>query len=113
MEPGDDPDGEPEVNVLFRNGNLTVFGILLAFSLGFLNVWANNPNDWQLRDLPTLALLSVGILYQGNALWLLLQTDSLKKRVFEAGTRRFSIGLLLTAIGVILSIAIDLVHILI
>lgn len=108
MEDGENQKGEPEIGVLFRNGNLTVFGIVLSFSLGFLNTWASNPNDWRLTDLPTLVMISTGIVFQARALWRLLRPNSLKKSVFEAGNRLFALGLLLTAIGVILSIAIDL-----
>ncbi len=108
MEDGENHKGEPEIGVLFRNGNLTVFGIVLSFSLGFLNTWASNPNEWRLTDLPTLVMISTGIVFQARALWRLLCPNSLKKSVFEAGNRLFALGLLLTAIGVILSIAIDL-----
>ncbi|MCD2181378.1 hypothetical protein [Rhizobium sp. GN54] len=108
MDTSEDHKGEPEVGVLFRNGNLTVFGIVLSFSLGFLNTWASNPNEWQLTDLPTLILISTGIVFQARALWRLLRPNSLQKSVFEAGNRLFAVGLLLTAVGVIMSIAIDL-----
>ena len=99
---------EARIDATFRNGSMTVVGVLTAFSLGFLNTWASNPNEWRLTDLPTLVMISTGIVFQARALWRLLRPNSLKKSVFEAGNRLFALGLLLTAIGVILSIAIDL-----
>lgn len=107
MAHSDGPEGERDIDVLFRNGNITVFGIVLAFSLGFLNSWTNNPNEWRSDDLPTLALISAGIVFQGLALWQLLRLNSLKRKVFESGTRKFAIGLVLTASGMFLSIVID------
>ena len=113
MDHSEGPEGERDIDILFRNGNITVFGIVLAFSLGFLNSWTSNPNEWQLDDLPTLALISAGIIFQAQALWKLLRLDSLKRRVFESGTRTFAIGLALTAAGMLLSIAIDVARVLI
>jgi hypothetical protein len=112
MELGNNPDGEPEISVLFRNGNITVFGIVLSFSLGFLNSWTSNPNEWSLKDLPTLMLIAAGIIFQAWALWRLLHPDSLRQSIFMSATRRFAIGLVLTSAGVILSIAIDLARLL-
>lgn len=113
MDHNDGPEGERDIDILFRNGNITVFGIVLAFSLGFLNSWTSNPNEWRLDDLPTLALISLGIVFQGLALWQLLRLNSLKRKVFESGTRKFAIGLVLTASGMMLSIAIDVARTLI
>lgn len=113
MDHSDGPEEQRDIDVLFRNGNITVFGIVLAFSLGFLNSWTSNPNEWQLDDLPTLALISFGIVFQALALWQLLRLNSLKQSVFESGTRKFAIGLVLTASGMLLSIAIDVARILI
>lgn len=112
MDNGERPDEETNIDVMFRNGNLTVFGIVLAFSLGFLNTWTNNPNDWQIRDLPTLALIGGGIVFQGSALWRLLQLDSLRPSVFATGNRRFAIGLAMTSIGMMLAICVDIGHML-
>ncbi|NVP54619.1 hypothetical protein HV823_05040 [Rhizobium sp. DBTS2] len=112
MDKSEHPDDETSVDVLFRNGNLTVFGIVLAFSLGFLNTWTNNPNDWQVTDLPTLALIAGGIVFPASALWRLLQRDSLKASVFASGNRRFAIGLALTSIGMMLAICVDIGHML-
>ena len=112
MELGNNPDGEPEISVLFRNGNITVFGIVLSFSLGFLNNWTSNPNEWSLKDLPTLTLIAAGIIFQALALWRLLHPDSLRQSIFMSATRKFALGLLLTSTGVILSIGIDLARLL-
>lgn len=112
MDTSDKPKSEPEIGVMFRNGNLTVFGIVLSFSLGFLNTWTNNPNEWRLIDLPTLVMISIGIIFQAHAVWRLLRPSSLKRKVFEASNRQFGVGLLLTALGMMTSIALDLAHML-
>lgn len=39
-------ENEQLVEMLFRNGTLTVSGILLSFSLSFVTQWANNPVPW-------------------------------------------------------------------
>lgn len=113
MDQSERPEDERNIDILFRNGNITVFGIVLAFSLGFLNSWTSNPNEWRLDDLPTLVLISLGIVFQGVALWQLLRLNSLQRKVFESGTRKFAIGLVLTASGMLLSIAIDVARTLI
>src|SRR5690554_6943444 len=80
----DAPQNEEQlVEMLFRNGTLTVVGILISFSLSFLTQWANNPLPWELADLPTLLLLSFGIIAQGISLALLLRHNSLQKRFYD------------------------------
>jgi hypothetical protein len=73
------PQGSGAQDVrLFRNGTLTVSGILLSFSLSFVTQWANNPVPWMLTDLPTVVLLSAGIVFQIIALVRLLRHDSVE-----------------------------------
>ncbi|WP_165448740.1 hypothetical protein [Rhizobium ruizarguesonis] len=36
-------DDEHLIETLFRNGTITVVGVVLSFSLGFLTQWASNP----------------------------------------------------------------------
>nr|WP_246748898.1 hypothetical protein [Rhizobium setariae] len=93
--------------MLFRNGNLTVAGIVLSFSLGFLNQWASNPVPWNFGDLPTLILLASGIVTQIASIGIMLRHDSVKKRNFERGNKLFLTGIALTATGVILAVVID------
>lgn len=98
---------EPRVELLFRNGTLTVIGIMLAFSLNFLTQWANNPIAWGLVDLPTIALISGGIVVQMVALIRLLHHDSTIRAYFDLATRIFVVGMGLTTAGVIAGIVID------
>ena len=49
------PDGDERVEILFRNGTITVVGIVVAFSLGFLTHWAANPIPWQQSHLVAVA----------------------------------------------------------
>lgn len=102
--------GEQRVELLFRNGTITVVGIILAFSLGFLTQWANNPIPWTLFDLPTIVLISAGIAIQLGALVKLLNHDSLVRSQFDKATRLFVVGLVTTVAGVISAVVIDFVQ---
>lgn len=102
--------GEQRVELLFRNGTITVVGIILAFSLGFLTQWANNPIPWTLFDLPTIVLISAGIAIQLGALVKLLSHDSLVRSQFDKATRLFVVGLVTTVAGVISAVVIDFVQ---
>ncbi|GHC60977.1 hypothetical protein GCM10010136_01310 [Limoniibacter endophyticus] len=95
------------VETLFRNGTLTVVGIILSFSLGFVTQWANNPIPWTLRDLPTLILLIGGIVLQIMTLGKLLRTTALQRRVYDKANKQFLVGVCLTALGVASAIVID------
>ena len=107
----DAPQNEEQlVEMLFRNGTLTVVGILMSFSLSFLTQWANNPLPWELVDLPTLLLLSVGIIAQGISLALLLRHNSLQRRFYDKASKWFLLGILLTVSGVISAIVIDFIQ---
>ena len=106
-------DNEQLIETLFRNGTLTVVGIVLSFSLGFLTQWASNPIPWQLIDLPTIILLSLGIIWQVMALVGLLQPASLKKNVFDRANRKFVIGVITTSVGVIAAVVIDFIELMI
>ncbi|WP_018428771.1 hypothetical protein [Hoeflea sp. 108] len=105
-------DNEQLVETIFRNGTLTVVGIVLSFSLGFLTQWANNPLPWNLIDAPSVLLLCAGIIWQIAALVGLLDQAALKKNVFEKANRRFVIGVILTTGGVFSAIVIDLAKLL-
>lgn len=103
----DQESSEQKVELLFRNGTLTVVGIMLAFSLNFITQWANNPLPWTLIDLPTLVLISIGILVQAIALTRLLRHDSVIKRQFDRASSIFVAGVFITAVGAISAIFID------
>lgn len=105
-----DDDNEQLIETIFRNGTLTVVGIVLSFSLGFLTRWANNPLPWQLVDLPTIALLAAGIVYQIMALCRLLQPTALEKHKFDRANRLFIIGIIMTGSGTIAAVVIDFIQ---
>ncbi|SDP85776.1 hypothetical protein SAMN05428967_3901 [Phyllobacterium sp. YR620] len=100
------------IETVFRNGTITVVGVVLSFSLGFLTQWASNPVPWKITDLPTLFLISIGIAFQLRSLALLLKTESLKKSVYERASRYFLIGIVITGSGVFVAIVIDSVRLL-
>lgn len=101
-----DPKEEP-IETVFRNGTVTVVGILLAFSLGFVTHWAANPVPWRLYDLFAVVPILGGIALQMRALSILLEISSLRRQVFERANRIFMFGLILTACGVGLAILLD------
>ncbi|MBE7731566.1 hypothetical protein [Devosia faecipullorum] len=103
----DQESSEQKVELLFRNGTLTVAGIMLAFSLNFITQWASNPLPWTLIDLPTLAMISAGILIQAVALTRFLGHDSVVKRKFDRANSIFVVGVFVTAVGAISAIVID------
>jgi hypothetical protein len=100
------------IESVFRNGTITVVGVVLSFSLGFLTQWASNPIPWRLTDLPTLILISIGIVIQLRSLALLLKTESLKKVVYDRASRLFLIGIIVSGSGVFLAILIDSIRLL-
>ncbi|MDX8516462.1 hypothetical protein [Mesorhizobium captivum] len=100
------PKEEP-IETVFRNGTITVVGILLAFSLGFVTHWAANPVPWQFYDLFAVVPILVGIASQMRALSLLLDISSLRRHVYERANRIFMAGLILTACGVGSAILLD------
>jgi hypothetical protein len=100
-------DDEHLIETLFRNGTITVVGVVLSFSLGFLTQWASNPIPWRLVDLPTLVLISIGIVLQLRSLSYLLKTESLKKIVYDRASRLFLAGVITTGSGVFLAILVD------
>lgn len=102
--------GEQRVELLFRNGTITVVGIVLSFSLNFLTQWASNPIPWTLIDLPTMGLISLGILLQALSLLKLLKHDSLQRPKFDRATILFVRGVVSTVIGVISAIIIDFIQ---
>ena len=107
----DTEENEPLVEMLFRNGTLTVVGFLLSFSLTFITQWAHNPLPWGLVDLPAVCLLVAGIVGQAYALVILLGHASLRRKVYDKGTRWFIAGLCMTAAGVVAGVLADFVEI--
>lgn len=101
------PDGDERVEILFRNGTITVVGIVVAFSLGFLTHWAANPIPWQQMHLVAVVPIIAGIALQMKALADLLHQRSLLRSVHDRAVRFFMIGLVLTFVGVGAAILLD------
>ncbi|MBA1143841.1 hypothetical protein [Mesorhizobium neociceri] len=107
---GEHDPKEELIETIFRNGSITVVGILLAFSLGFVTHWAANPMPWGLYDLLAVVPIVVGIALQMRALSSLLNVSSLRRPLYERANRIFMSGLILTACGVGLAILLDVLE---
>lgn len=102
---------EPLVEMLFRNGTLTVVGIVVSFSLTFITQWAHNPIAWGIDDVPALVLLVTGIIAQARSLVTFLGHDSLRRSVYDRASRWFIVGLCLTATGVVCGVVVDFLQV--
>jgi len=61
---------EPDrIEAVFRNGSITVVGVIVGFSLTFLTAWASNPLPWSLYDLYGIVPLVAGTGMQGSTPW--------------------------------------------
>ena len=101
---------EPErIEAVFRNGSVTVVGVIVGFSLTFLTAWASNPLPWSLYDLYGIVPLVAGTGMQVISLAALLRTDSLEVERYRRATRLFLIGLGLVSVGVAIAIGVDAV----
>ena len=103
-------DPQPErqkIEAVFRNGSVTVVGVLTGFSLTFLTAWAANPLPWQLHDLIGMVPLAAGIVFELVALAALLHPNSLEQVRYDRAVRVFLIGLILVSCGVALVIGVD------
>ncbi len=45
-----EPPPQP-IKAVFRNGSVTVVGVIVGFSLAYLTSWASRPSPWELHDL--------------------------------------------------------------
>ena len=103
-----DPEQEARtIEAVFRNGSVTVVGVLTGFSLTFLTAWAANPVPWQLHDLFGIVPLAAGIVFELIGLAILLHPNSLERARYDRAVRIFLIGLVLVGCGVALAIGID------
>jgi len=105
-------DNEQLIETLFRNGTVTVVGIVLSFSLSFLTQWANNPLPWTIEDVPTVFLIALGIVFQMISLHALLKLSSLKEGIYNKANRIFMLGVATTGLGIVAAIIIDAVKLL-
>jgi hypothetical protein len=103
----DSPADKRDIEAVFRNGSVTVVGVLTGFSLTFLTAWAANPVPWQLHDLIGLVPLAAGVVLELVALAALLHPNSLERARYDRAVRMFLVGLTLVGCGVALVIGID------
>ena len=89
------PEPQParkQIDSTFRNGSVTAIGVVLAFSLGFLNNWSSLPTAWIPEDLIAVALIAGGIAFQIWAMAGMLSVASLEVPVYQRIVRIFLIG---------------------
>ncbi len=98
-----------ELDPIFRNGSVTVVGIVLGFSLNFVNSWANNPVPWHSAHLLAFVPLMIGTGLQVKALAGFLSTSSLKISHYNHNKHYFMAGLLSVAGGILIAMMLDLV----
>src|SRR3954469_14269842 len=104
-----DPAVQPAmIDSAFRNGSLTVMGVVGGFSLAFLSRWAGLPGAWTSADLVAVAPITLGILLQVKALADMLSVKSLVLERYNRTVRFFFAGLILVFIGVAAAIFSDL-----
>ncbi|CAM5772493.1 hypothetical protein LMIY3S_03862 [Labrys miyagiensis] len=97
----------PKIDATFRNGSVTAIGVVLAFSLGFLNNWASQPGAWIPEDLLAVLLIAIGISFQIWSMAGMLSVSSLDEPIYRRIVRIFLVGLTLVSIGVLVAIAGD------
>lgn len=102
-----DPSVAKRLDPAFRNGSVTAIGVVLAFSLGFLNNWAAATVEWIPGDLFAVASIAVGIVFQVVAMAGMLAIESLEEAKYRRLIRIFMIGLALVSLGVLIAIGGD------
>jgi len=95
------------VEVAFRNGSITVIGIVVGFSLGFLSRWSALPGEWTHSDLVSVTLITLGLLLQIKTLADLLLISCLELKRYNRSIWIFLTGLFLVGLGVLLAIFAD------
>jgi len=101
------PPKTDRIDSVFRNGSMTVVGVLAAFSLGILTEWTVDPSPWKLGDVAVVAPMVAGIVAQLLALKRLLHPDSLDAAHYGRAIRLFLWGLGLLASGVMIGVIAD------
>jgi hypothetical protein len=104
-------DKEERIDATFRNGSLTVVGIVLGFSLSFVNHWASNPNDWSRIDIVPMVLMVAGIAVQAKVFADLLARDCLVAAKYDRARKLFLIGMLVVAMGIAVALTNDVLGI--
>ena len=106
-EPSTEPPPEHRIDSTFRNGSMTVVGVLAAFSLGILQQWTDDPTPWHWVDVVAVVPMVLGIVMQLRSLKWLLQADSLVYGNYRRAIRQFLWGLGFVAAGVMVGVLQD------
>ena len=104
-----EPPAPAVIDATFRNGSLTVIGVLTAFSLGFLTRWGGAPGTWSASDYAAVAAIALGIALEVVALACLLSTRSLVLAYYNRVVRVFVVGLAFLVVGVLVALGADIV----
>jgi hypothetical protein len=104
------PVPPPEkIDTIFRGGSITAIGVVLAFSLAFLNNWASQDGPWTRYDIVAVVFVAVGIACQIRTLAGMLSLTSLQIPTYNRLIRIFLIGLSLMSVGLLLALFGDIV----
>ena len=95
------------IDAVFRNGSVTVVGVVTGFSLTFVTTWATNPVPWRLPDLFGIVPLAAGVVLQLVSLTALLHPDCLERPRYDRAINIFVAGLMFVAVGIAIVIAFD------
>jgi len=98
-----------KIDSTFRNGSITVIGVILAFSLGFLNNWAFQDGPWTWYDIVAVVLITTGIGCQIRTVAGLLSPASLDLPIYKRLVLFFIVGLTLMSAGILLALAGDII----
>ena len=101
-------DDQDKIDATFRNGSLTAVGIIVGFSLSFINRWVSGPNDWSRIDILPMIVMVVGIALQVKVFADLLARDSLLVVKYDRARRLFLIGVLIVAAGIAIALVNDI-----
>ncbi len=99
-EEGEIESGPGMISPAFRNGSVTVVGVVTAFSLGFLTAWGTAPSPWTLRDLIAVTPIGAGVVLQLWSLAAMLSVRSLELAYYNRAIRVFLVGLVVVSLGV-------------
>lgn len=102
-----EPAEAPKIDATFRNGSLTAVGIVLGFSLSFVNAWVSSPLPWSRTDVLVIVPLVAGIMLQAFAMARLLSPDSLVLANYTRARIAFLAGLMAMAAGIAIALTLD------
>jgi hypothetical protein len=101
------PKHEERIEGTFRNGSLTVVGIVVGFSLSFLSLWSTNPAPCSPVDLLAATPLIVGIALQIKSLADFLSRKSIWASHYDRTKNIFLVGLILAGVGIVIALRFD------